>query len=128
MTSGKYLRGCIGLKIMKVISLNVLVVMTILAIGLPVMIDHPTMLGSLAAACTTLSFLPQVLHTIRTKDTAGISLAMYVLFVFGILCWLIYGLISHDLPLMLGNGITLVLSSIVLLMKLKSKSDENTAI
>ncbi|PSU36519.1 hypothetical protein C9I99_05080 [Photobacterium lutimaris] len=86
------------------------------------------MLGSVAAACTTLSFLPQVLHTIKTKDTEGISLTMYVLFVFGILCWLIYGLLSHDLPLMLGNGITLVLSSIVLLLKLKSKADERTAI
>ncbi|AJR05618.1 hypothetical protein H744_1c0593 [Photobacterium gaetbulicola Gung47] len=112
---------------MKVISLNVLAVMIMMAVGLPMMIDHPTMLGGVAAACTTLSFLPQVLHTIRTRDTAGISLAMYVLFVFGILCWLIYGLISHDLPLMLGNGITLVLSSIVLLLKLKSKTNERAA-
>ena len=30
--------------------------------------------GFLAAACTTLSFVPQAVKTIRTRDTSGISL------------------------------------------------------
>ena len=41
-------------------------------------------LGYLAATCTTLSFVPQAVKTIRTRDTSGISLLMYVVFTLGI--------------------------------------------
>ena len=49
-------------------------------------------MGYLAAACTTPSFVPQAAKTIRTRDTSGISLWMYVVFTFGIACWFGYGL------------------------------------
>ena len=48
--------------------------------------------GYAAATLTTASFVPQALHTFRTKDVRGISLAMYSAFVVGILLWLVYGL------------------------------------
>jgi MtN3 and saliva related transmembrane protein len=78
-----------------------------------------TLIRLLAAACTTIAFLPQVIHTIRTRDTNGISLLMYLLFTTGVGLWLIYGLIIHDLPLTLANLITLVLALIVLVLKLR---------
>lgn len=31
------------------------------------------MIGAIAAVLTTLAFLPQVIKTIKTKDTSGIS-------------------------------------------------------
>lgn len=77
--------------------------------------------GYLAAAATTISFLPQALHTIKTKDTKGISLEMYIVFVFGIVMWLVYGIGIKDLPIILANSITLILTVIILVYKLKYK-------
>ena len=75
--------------------------------------------GFLAAACTTLSFVPQAAKTIRTRDTSGISLWMYVVFTFGIACWFGYGLYLMSWPMILSNAVTFVLSSTILGMKLK---------
>ena len=77
--------------------------------------------GYLAAAATTISFLPQAFHTIKTKDTRGISLGMYIVYVFGIVMWLIYGIGIKDAPIISANSITLVLTVIILLYKLKYK-------
>jgi len=79
------------------------------------------MIGLLAAACTTFSFLPQAVKTIRTKDTASISLSMYALFTFGTLMWLLYGLFTGNIPVYLANGITLVFALIILIYKIRYK-------
>jgi MtN3 and saliva related transmembrane protein len=78
-----------------------------------------TAIGLLAALLTTAAFLPQVLHTLATRDTRGISLPMYVIFVTGVLLWLIYGLLTGDLPLILANAITLLLAGAILYLKLR---------
>jgi len=75
--------------------------------------------GITAAFCTTISFVPQAIKIIRTKDTTAISSAMYSLFTFGTLMWLIYGLFTKNTPVILANGVTLILSSIILFYKLK---------
>nr|ART41094.1 L792 [uncultured bacterium] len=78
-----------------------------------------TAIGLLAALLTTAAFLPQVLHTLATRDTRGISLRMYVIFVAGVLLWLIYGLLTGALPLILANAITLLLAGAILYLKLR---------
>nr|ART39021.1 H104 [uncultured bacterium] len=78
-----------------------------------------TAIGLLAALLTTAAFLPQVLHTLATRDTRGISLRMYVIFVAGVLLWLIYGLLMRDLPLILANGVTLLLAGVILYLKMR---------
>lgn len=75
----------------------------------------------MAAFGTTVSFLPQALKTIRTKNTSGISLSMYALFTAGTLFWLIYGLMSGSLPVTVANAITLVFASIILVYKIRYK-------
>jgi MtN3 and saliva related transmembrane protein len=77
--------------------------------------------GYLAAAATTISFLPQAFRTISTKDTKGISLGMYIVYVFGIVMWLTYGIGIMDLPIISANTITLVLTVTILIYKLKYK-------
>jgi len=80
-----------------------------------------TICGLVAATCTTTSFIPQAIQTIRTKNTTGISLGMYALFSFGTLMWLIYGLFSKNFPVSLANGVTLAFASIILIYKFKYK-------
>ncbi|TDX02392.1 SemiSWEET transporter [Dinghuibacter silviterrae] len=80
-----------------------------------------TLTGLAAAFCTTVSFLPQALQTIRTRNTASISLPMYALFTLGTLLWLIYGVWTSNMPVYIANGITLVLAMIILAYKIKYK-------
>ena len=76
------------------------------------------LIGYLAAALTTCSFVPQALHTFRTRDVSGISLGMYSVFTVGIALWLLYGLALSAWPIVVANAITLVLAGTILGMKL----------
>ncbi|MCC6837849.1 MAG: SemiSWEET transporter [Bacteroidia bacterium] len=81
--------------------------------------DISTIVGLLAATCTTVSFVPQVVQILKTKNTQGISLGMYVLFTFGIACWLVYGFYLNELPIIIANSITLILAATILIFKIK---------
>ncbi len=76
-------------------------------------------IGYIAASLTTLSFLPQALHTFRTRDVSGISLGMYALFTAGVALWLVYGLLLGAWPIVVANAVTLALALAILLMKLR---------
>ena len=78
-----------------------------------------TALGFVAAALTTVSFLPQVLKVWQTRSAKDVSLGMYFLLSFGVALWLIYGIFIHSWPVILSNLITLFLAGTVLVMKLK---------
>lgn len=82
---------------------------------------HGAWLGYAGGTMTTLAFLPQVLKTIRTRNTESISLGMYLLFTAGVFLWLLYGLSLHSVPMILANGITLGLSVVLLVAKLRWK-------
>lgn len=77
------------------------------------------LVGYFAAVLTTISFVPQVLHTLRTRDVRGISLSMYSVFTVGVACWLVYGVILGAWPIVIANLITLILASTILFMKLR---------
>ncbi len=81
-------------------------------------------IGMAAAFCTTCAFVPQVLHILRTGNVEGISLGMYSIFTLGVLLWLIYGLALSDLPIILANGITLMLATTVLGLTLHKKRQQ----
>lgn len=81
--------------------------------------NYMSVIGLLAGACTTLSFLPQAIKTFRTKETRDISLSMYIILAAGILLWIIYGMLIRDFPVILANSISFVLVSIILILKVK---------
>jgi MtN3 and saliva related transmembrane protein len=77
-------------------------------------------LGTTAAVLTSIAFVPQVLKILKTRNTSGISLIMYALFVSGVACWLGWGLMLDQKPVIIANAVTLVLSSAVLLLKIRA--------
>jgi MtN3 and saliva related transmembrane protein len=83
--------------------------------------------GYIAAVGTTISFLPQAIKCIRTRDTKNISLMMYILFVFGTACWAAYGIYTKSLQVAIANVITLVLASIILTMKIINRKKDAAA-
>lgn len=80
-----------------------------------------TILGLVAATFTTLSFLPQAIKVIKTKNTKDLSLVMYSIFTIGVSLWLIYGFLVKDLPIIVSNAITFLLAIVILIMKIKYK-------
>lgn len=81
--------------------------------------DLADTIGTIAAILTTSSFLPQVIHTFRSKDARGISLGMYTVFITGVSCWLVYGLLLQAWPIVVANTITITLALAILVMKLR---------
>lgn len=78
-----------------------------------------TLVGFLAGFCTTVSFLPQVLKTWHTRSTEDISLGMFLVFTFGCMLWLLYGVLLRDIAIILPNVVTIVLSTVILTCKLR---------
>jgi MtN3 and saliva related transmembrane protein len=78
-------------------------------------------IGSTAALCTTVSFLPQLIRVWRRKSARDISLTMFLLFSFGVACWLVYGIgigIGSG-PIIAANAVTLALALAILVLKLR---------
>lgn len=76
-------------------------------------------IGLVAAALTTFAFLPQVIQTWRSRSTAGLNLSMLLVLTTGIALWLVYGLGIGELPVILANGVTLILVAVLLVLKLR---------
>jgi MtN3 and saliva related transmembrane protein len=74
-------------------------------------------IGGLAATLTTISFFPQAIQVMRTRDTGAISLSMYALFTLGIACWGTYGLMTMQWSIIVANGLTFVMASMILALK-----------
>lgn len=75
-------------------------------------------LGYVAAILTTSSFFPQAVQTLRTRDTSGISLGMYVMFTSGVVIWALFGLITGDGPVLVSNLITALPAGLILHRKI----------
>lgn len=78
-------------------------------------------IGYVAAACTTLAFIPQAMKVFKTMDTSAISLTMYSVFTFGLATWLAFGILKSEWPIIIANGITFVFASLILSYKIRYK-------
>lgn len=81
--------------------------------------DFVFLLGLLAGLLTTAAFVPQVLRTWRTRSANDLSTGMFVVFCSGVALWLIYGILTHDLPVVVANAVTLMLALTILVMKFR---------
>jgi len=78
-----------------------------------------TTLGLVAGLLTTVAFLPQVWKVWKSRSARDISLPMYLIFTLGVALWLVYGLMTAALPIIVANAVTLLFAGAVLVMKLR---------
>ncbi|MCH8157457.1 MAG: SemiSWEET transporter [Nitrospinae bacterium] len=78
-------------------------------------------LGYCAGFLTSLAFVAQVVKTWKTKSAQDLSLWMFSFFNVGVACWLVYGFLLKEWPIIFWNAITLLLGMAILIMKLKYK-------
>ena len=79
---------------------------------------HIDLFGFLAALLTTIAFLPQLYKTWKTKSADDVSLVMLILFLIGLLCWIIYGLKINSIPILVANVITFIFNFSILILKI----------
>lgn len=73
----------------------------------------------MAGALTSVSFFPQALQVIKTRRLTDISLTMYVIFVAGLVIWVVYGLLLHLASIVICNVVTLIPASVILTLKIQ---------
>ena len=76
-------------------------------------------IGFLAGALTTIAFVPQALKMYNTKSGKDVSARMLMIFSFGVVLWLIYGIMIGSLPVILANVVTLILSATIIALKIR---------
>ncbi|MFQ3576213.1 MAG: SemiSWEET transporter [Cytophagales bacterium] len=76
-------------------------------------------IGSMAAILTTSAFIPQAYKIYKTNDTQSISLVMFTVLNVGNSCWLLYGILTLQWPIIIANIVTLIFSGYIFWVKLK---------
>ena len=80
--------------------------------------NYIDLFGFLAALLTTIAFLPQLYKTWKTKSADDVSLIMLILFIIGLLFWIIYGLKINSIPILVANIITFIFNFSILILKI----------
>ena len=84
-----------------------------------VSMDHLLIIGSVAGTLTTIAFLPQVIQAYKTKHTKDLSMTMYLVLSLGLIMWIIYGVYTRSLPVIVANSVTFFLSAGLIRLKIK---------
>ncbi len=88
---------------------------------LDITFDSVEAIGLAAAILTTVAFIPQVAHVIKTSSVEGLSLLTYIIFVVGVFLWFLYGLKIGSLSMIIANAITVILALIIIYNIIKKK-------
>ncbi len=78
------------------------------------MIGWTEILGLVAGACTTAAVTPQIWKAWKTKEVDDVSVGMYLVLITGLALWLVYGIITGDIPIIVTNGTALLLNLFML--------------
>lgn len=81
--------------------------------------DLTTVLGYIAGTISTLTFLPQVVKTWRTKSANDVSFFMFIFATISVILWFIYGILIQDGAIIYTNSFIFVLSIIMLYLIFK---------
>jgi MtN3 and saliva related transmembrane protein len=77
-----------------------------------------TAVGLLAGLLTTAANVPQVWKTYRNRSGEGLSFQMLVILASGLALWIVYGALSHSMPIIMANAAGLALVLALIRMKL----------
>ena len=76
-------------------------------------------LGYISATITTIAFLPQIIKTFKTKSAKDVSMGMFILFTTGVFLWIIYGILTNTMPVLIANAVIFCLSLTQIVLKIK---------
>ena len=83
-----------------------------------------TTLGLVAGTLTSIAAIPQLVKTLRTRHARDISIWQPLLLAIGVALWLIYGVLIHDLPLVLANIVPLICNIMLTILKIQYRNND----
>jgi MtN3 and saliva related transmembrane protein len=81
--------------------------------------DLTTIIGLVAAFCTTLSYFPQLMKCWKTGSAGDLSLYMFLTLTAGVALWVVYGILKNDIVIILANTVSLMLLFGILYFKVR---------
>lgn len=75
-------------------------------------------LGFVAGICTTVAVIPQFIKSVKTKEVKDVSPFMFGVLMLGVGLWVVYGVLKKDIPIIVTNGISFILNSVMLMLML----------
>lgn len=81
--------------------------------------------GLFGAFLSAITFIPQVLHAYKTKSVGDLSWGMLWIVFTSVIVWLVYGFYLMLLPVIIANGVILVLSTVLLYFKATFKNNKS---
>jgi MtN3 and saliva related transmembrane protein len=85
---------------------------------------NPTTIGLVAGTLTSIASVPQLVKTMRTRHARDISIWQPILLSIGVALWLLYGLLIHDLPLVLSNIVPLICNIMLTILKVHYRNND----
>ncbi len=77
----------------------------------------PEFFGFTAAVLTSIAFSPQLIKIFKTKSADDVSLSMLIIFISGLIFWIVYGIKVNSIPVLAANITTLILNISILILK-----------
>jgi MtN3 and saliva related transmembrane protein len=81
-------------------------------------------IGTAAALCSIVSFIPQILKILKERDASSVSLRTYALTVTAFVLWTIYGVMLKAWPIVLANSAALICAGTALVLKWRFRDGE----
>lgn len=76
-------------------------------------------IGYIAGILMSVTMLPQIIKSLKTKSVKDISLLMIIILIIGSFLWMIYGILINSLPIIIMDAIAVFVNSAQLLIKIK---------
>ncbi|MEA2903338.1 MAG: MtN3 and saliva related transrane protein [Alphaproteobacteria bacterium] len=89
--------------------------------------DFTTLVGLVAAFCTTVSYYPQLKKCWSTGSAGDLSMTMFLTLSAGVALWVVYGVLKSDLVIVMANVVSFALLSGILYFKLRERRTGKTA-
>jgi MtN3 and saliva related transmembrane protein len=83
-----------------------------------------TLIGLVAGTLTSIAAIPQLVKTLRTRHARDISVWQPLLLAIGIALWLMYGILIHDMPLILANIVPLICNIMLTILKVRYRNND----
>ena len=71
------------------------------------------LIGYAAGFLILISIIPQIIKSWKTKSTKDLSLLRYLIYVSGVILWLVYGIALKNLPIIIVNSLNFILACFV---------------
>ena len=85
-----------------------------------------TIIGIAASSCTAVSLIPQLAKILKEKKAENVSLLMLLVLFIGLGLWVYYGILKHDLIIIISNSFSFVMNILLTIFSLKYKSKKNS--